>query len=290
MIRSAALPARSVLTAGLSATVVGAAVLMPVAAAAPARIASPAVALTAAVDSLALVDAQAVAAATSLGGFVKEAYNTIEPWVAYGFELVDYALSWVPGLWWIAPGVDLAYFSIEPLVQAGVYAFADVLDLDFAQIGPDIQAGLQEAADNFVTYGLAWINSLIPLPPLPPFPPSPPFASASLSTNPAASSLAAAKRTSQPLPAAVTAEPSDTAPAAVQDTAPETTAPADGVSTPVGEESAAVREAAPVQDPRPRRQASRAAAVTAPDSAATGTADSDAPRKAVRAARAGREG
>lgn len=109
------------------------------------------------------------------------AYDFAEPWVAYGFELADYALSFVPGLWWIAPAIDLAYFSIEPLVQAGVYSFAYLIDGQFAEIGPTLALGVQEAIDNFVAYGIAWIGSLIPLPPLPPFPPIPPFGAASVS-------------------------------------------------------------------------------------------------------------
>ena len=109
------------------------------------------------------------------------AYDFAEPWVAYGFELADYALSFVPGLWWIAPAIDLAYFSIEPLVQAGVYSFAYLIDGQFAEIGPTLALGVQEAIDNFIFFGIAWIGSLIPLPPLPPFPPIPPFGAASVS-------------------------------------------------------------------------------------------------------------
>lgn len=109
------------------------------------------------------------------------AYDFAEPWVAYGFELADYALSFVPGLWWIAPAIDLAYFSIEPLVQAGVYSFAYLIDGQFADIGPTLALGVQEAVDNFIFFGIAWIGSLIPLPPLPPFPPVPPFPTASVS-------------------------------------------------------------------------------------------------------------
>ena len=82
-------------------------------------------------------------------------------------------MSWVPGLWWIAPGVDLAYFSIEPLVQAGVCSFSYLLFGQFDQIPAAINNGFEEAAQNFIDYGLAWIGSLIPLPPLPPFPPTP---------------------------------------------------------------------------------------------------------------------
>jgi hypothetical protein len=82
-------------------------------------------------------------------------------------------LSFIPGLWWIAPGVDFAYYTAEPLVQAGVYTFADVVGLNFAQIGPDITAGINASWNNAINYGLAWLGSLVPLPPFPPLPPLP---------------------------------------------------------------------------------------------------------------------
>jgi hypothetical protein len=122
---------------------------------------------------MAPVAASPVVNLTSLGSDIKYLYNAAEPWAAYGAELATYALGFVPGLWWVAPGIDLAYFSIEPLVQAAVYSFADAIDLNFEQIPIDISNGLTEAGDNFVTYSLAWLNSLVPLPPLPPLPPFP---------------------------------------------------------------------------------------------------------------------
>ena len=161
--------ARSLMTAGACAAaltaVVGAVTIAPLPASGP----------PAAASAVAASPKIQLTAATSPGGFVRTAYDTVEPWVAYGFELADYALSYVPGLWWIAPGIDLAYFSIEPLVQAAVYSFADLIDLNFAQIGPDIQAGIAEATQNFLDYGAQWIADLIPFPPLPPVPPLPPL-------------------------------------------------------------------------------------------------------------------
>jgi hypothetical protein len=125
----------------------------------------------AATDQLAAPEASSVT--TPIEDAIKNTYNFVEPWAAYGAELTQYVLGFIPGLWWIAPGIDLAYFTIEPLVQAGVYTFADVIGLDFAQIGPDISTGVQTSINNAITYGLAWLNSLVPLPPLPPFPPLP---------------------------------------------------------------------------------------------------------------------
>ncbi len=188
---------RSLLTAGVSAAVLGAAVALPVTGMQPARAALPielsSFRLSAAVTPIA---AQIVPTASNP---ITNAYDYAEPWVAYGFELVDYALSWVPGLWWIAPGVDLAYFSIEPLVQAAVYSVSYVLFAQFDQIPLAINNGIEESVQNFIQYGTAWIGSLIPLPPIPPFPPLP---GASVS-SPAASSPT---RLSAPVTETVTAE------------------------------------------------------------------------------------
>jgi hypothetical protein len=162
---------------------------------------------------------QAAAVTSGVENAIKNTYNAVEPWVAWGFELAQWGMGFVPGLWWVAPGVSLAYFSIEPLVQAGVYTFADVLGLDFAQIGPDVQQGIQQSAQNFVNYGLAWIQSLIPFPPLPPFPPRP---GAAVTAGPAATAVLAAAA----LPSTQADAPTDVTPgtAPVGDDAPASTA------------------------------------------------------------------
>jgi len=135
------------------------------------------------------VDAQAIGGFASAGDFIINAYNAIEPWVAWGFELVQWGMGFVPLLWWVAPGVDLAYFTVEPVVASLVYSFAYLIDGNFSLIGPTIQAGLQEAAYNFVQYSIYWIESIVPSPPLPPWPP---FPSAATAAGPAAVTRAAA--------------------------------------------------------------------------------------------------
>ena len=224
MTSSTAVSVRSLLAAGMAATAVGAVALTPVTA--PERavtLASPTVALT------------------SIGTDIKAFYNAVEPWAAYAAEVATYALGFVPGLWWVAPGIDLAYFTIEPLVQAGVYSFADLVDLDFAQIPVDINAGINESLDNFVTYGLAWIGSLVPIPPLPPLPP---FPGASV-RSPAASSRTAATAASLPAAEAGAAADTDSVPAVE---AVETVVPTEAVAATVAVETSS-----------PKRQSSRAA-------------------------------
>ena len=104
---------------------------------------------------------------------IKDTYDFIEPWVAYAAEVTQYVLGFIPAVWWLAPAIDLAYFTIEPLVQAGVYVVADVIGLNFNQIIPDISVGIADSISNAAYFALAWLESLVPLPPLPPFPPFP---------------------------------------------------------------------------------------------------------------------
>ena len=194
MSQSTGLPVRSFLTAGVSAAMVGAVALAPVTIPHPATSAAP-IHMVAPEIQL-----------TTAGDTIIAAYTAIQPWVAYGFELADYALSFVPGLWWIAPAVDLAYFTAQPLVEAAVYSFAALIDGNWTLIGPIVQTGIQNSVTNFIDYGIAWIGSLVPLPPLPPFPP---FPGAAVKTPVAARTVTA--RNAAHVAAAAATAPADTA-------------------------------------------------------------------------------
>lgn len=225
-----------------------------------AAVAPSAAALSAATGLAAAPEASSVT--TPIEDAIKNTYNFVEPWVAYGAELTQYVLGFIPGLWWIAPGVDLAYFTIEPLVQAGVYTIADVIGLDFAQIGPDINTGIQTSINNAITYGLAWLNSLVPLPPFPPFPPFPGAAvDASTMSVPAAAAVQTAAIEAESTIAGASESPVETAPvetAPVENTAPAETAPVTEVET----EAEAEAPAAPAEDDQAAEDA--APAVDAP--------------------------
>ncbi len=184
---------------------------------------------------------QASAATSGIENAIKNTYNALEPWAAWGAELIQWGMSFVPGLWWLAPGVSLGYFTIEPLVQAGVFTVADVLGLNFSQIGPDITSGIQQSAQNFVNYGLAWLQSLIPFPPLPPFPPRP-FATVTAPT--AAAGVSAPEATTAGEAPALTGDK----PAASDTTDTETS----GVDTDI---ATAADKAAPGDHPAPATQA-----------------------------------
>jgi len=221
-----------------------------------AAVAASAAALPAAATGL-LAAPEASSITSPIEDAIKNTYNFVEPWVAYGAELTQYVLGFIPGLWWIAPGVDLAYFTIEPLVQAGVYTIADVIGLDFAQIGPDINTGIQTSINNAITYGLAWLNSLVPLPPFPPFPPFPGAAvDASPMSVPAAAAAQTAALEADATIAGTSEAPVDTAP--VVEAAPAETAPVTQVET----EAEAEAPAAPAEDDQAAEDA--APAVDAP--------------------------
>ena len=230
---------RSLMTAGVTAAMVAATAVVPISDRTPISVESTAVTLSAALSPLLQPSpaAAVTASATSAGNAIIVAYDTLEPWVAYGFELADWALSFVPGVWWIAPAIDLAYFTAEPIVQSLVYSFAYLIDGEPSLIGPTLAQGINDAATNFVIFSFEWLYSIVPLPPIPPFPLLP-FASvaggaaASLSTTPrvgrAAASAAAAISAAAPDTEANTETPVVTQPAG-DTTAPETD-PADPIA------------------------------------------------------------
>lgn len=282
MSQSLRLSARSILIAGVSTVVVGAMAIAPVGNTAlmPVRTVSSTVQLSAALaplvqpaDSTPVVGADpilytaaptAAAATSGIESFIKNTYNAIEPWVAWGFQLAEWAMSFVPILWWVAPGIDLAYFTIEPLVQAGVFVVADVLGLDFTQIGPDIKTGIQQSWQNFVNYSLAWIGSLIPLPPLPPFPPRP--GASVLANNPVAASRVAAVAATSVVQEPAVQEPTAQTPAADVAANAVTTAPVETATAPPA--ARATRSAV-----RAARATVAATTATAPSPAAAEAAD-----------------
>ena len=159
---------RSLMTAGVTAAMVAATAVVPISDRTPISVESTAVSLSAALSPLLQPSpaAAVTASATSAGNAIIVAYDALEPWVAYGFELADWALSFVPGVWWIAPAIDLAYFTAEPIVQSLVYSFAYLIDGEPSLIGPTLAQGINDAATNFVIFSFEWLYSIVPLPPI----------------------------------------------------------------------------------------------------------------------------
>lgn len=278
--------ARSYLATGLAAVTLSAATVVPMASPRPDVVIMGSLDLTATVSPLiqplvpaaaAAVPGPTAAATGSPGDTIINAYNYLEPWVAYGFELADWALGFVPGVWWVSPAVDLAYFTAEPIVQSLVYSFAFLIDGQAELIGPTLQTGVNEAAANFVTYSFYWFTSLVPLPPFPPFPIFP-----VASVAPAAASVASrAARVAS----SATAEIETATGVATEAADAGSTEQPDAAVTTAAEAGTTAAEA-PTARPAPGRssRAQRTAANVAPPMTATAQTRIDAPTSAAETA------
>ena len=69
-----------------------------------------------------------VVAPTSVGTSIKAIYNTVEPWVRYGFDVAAYAVGWVPYVGWLSGQIPIFYNFGERIARSITYNFADWLD------------------------------------------------------------------------------------------------------------------------------------------------------------------
>lgn len=239
------------------------------------------------------------------GDFLINAYNLIQPYVQWGFELAAWAVSYLPWpIGYLGAQIDILYDTFEPIAQALVYAAAFLLDGQYDLIVPVLTNGVNAAVTYFVQGEIAWVLSFFPpLPPLPSLPVFPIIAAApAASQAPAAGGAAdetapTAGRTDEPVEAAagdaaprsdlrrsaVRAQRAAGARAVATDTAETTPTPA---PTP----TPAAAEAAPAAEST--ASASRSAPASAPDKPGqptAGDAATAAPAKAG-AARAARRG
>ena len=196
---------RSYLTVGVAALAAGAVAVAPVHAPAPQSISTAAaVRLSAAVQPLiapvtaaasvlgqaSVQTAPAAPAAASAGNAIINAYNAIEPWVQWGFEVGAWAVGYVPYAGYFGSQINIAYNTGEPLVQSWVYSFAYLIDGNVALIGLTLVNGVKQSVTNLVQGEIQWILGY-----LPPLPPIPPFAAVPAGPAAAANALAAAVTT-----------------------------------------------------------------------------------------------
>ncbi len=108
-----------------------------------------------------VADSSAVAAATgSAGEAIINIFNTVEPFVQYGFELTAWAAGYLPWpIGWLGQQINIAYNTGEPIVQALVYSFAYLIDGQFDLIGPTLAFGFNLAVTNFVQGEINWVLS-----------------------------------------------------------------------------------------------------------------------------------
>ncbi|KMO72051.1 hypothetical protein [Mycolicibacterium chlorophenolicum] len=109
-----------------------------------------------------------LAAFPALGSAIIGVYNAVEPWVAWGFDVAQYAVGWVPVVGWLAPQIGIFYDFGESIVQSVVFNFANWIDgnVTFVEGIGNIARDSWNATVQLGVNELNWI-----LPPLPPWPP-----------------------------------------------------------------------------------------------------------------------
>ncbi|WP_163800828.1 hypothetical protein [Mycolicibacterium sediminis] len=109
-----------------------------------------------------------VTSASSIDSAIKNAYDFIEPWVRYGFEVATYAVGWVPVVGWLAPQIMIVYDFGERIVRSIVFNVADWLGGQTTFIN-----GLTNVVVDTVNSFIQLANDELAfwLPPLPPIPP-----------------------------------------------------------------------------------------------------------------------
>jgi PE family len=110
-------------------------------------------------------------AGNSIGTAIENAYNAIEPYVRYGFELATYAVGFVPWIGILAPQILFFYDLIEPIVQSGLFNIVDFLSrsISFSTGLSNFFAATTASINQFINTEVNWFLGF--LPPLPPFPP-----------------------------------------------------------------------------------------------------------------------
>jgi hypothetical protein len=109
----------------------------------------------------------------SIANAIENAYLVVEPYVQYGFNLLAYAVGFVPWVGFLAPQINFFYNLIEPIVQSGLFNILDWLSgmISFSQGLSNFFAATASSINFFIQTEINWFLSF--LPPLPPFPPLP---------------------------------------------------------------------------------------------------------------------
>lgn len=110
----------------------------------------------------------AAVAAMSIGEAIENLYNTVEPWVQYGFYLTSWAVGWVPFIGLLAPQIIFFYNLAEPIVAGLLFNSIEFLSgtISFGDALNNIGTTTTDAINTFINTEISWVESL-----LPPFPP-----------------------------------------------------------------------------------------------------------------------
>ena len=107
-----------------------------------------------------------------IGQAIEAAYLAFEPYVQYGFQLLEYAVRYLPWIGWLAPQITFLYNLFEPIVQAALFNTIDVLTqtIGLSQGLSNFWAATTASINYFIRSEYYWFLSFLPpLPPLPPF-------------------------------------------------------------------------------------------------------------------------
>jgi hypothetical protein len=115
----------------------------------------------------------AVPIAPNLANTIDSAYNAVEPWVRYGFQVATAAVSWIPYVGWFAGQIMVFYNFGESIVASGVFNFTDWLRGNGGIAENVVDFGI-DVGLAFVWLGLDEVAQVIPLPPFCCYPPRPP--------------------------------------------------------------------------------------------------------------------
>jgi len=105
------------------------------------------------------------------GQAIKDVYDFAEYWVAYGVDVADYVLGWIPFGYLIGDQIQIFYTSLEPIARSITYNIADWIggSVSFGQ-------GVRNVIRDSINAGIGLANAEIRwawgfLPPLPIGPP-----------------------------------------------------------------------------------------------------------------------
>jgi hypothetical protein len=187
-----------------------------------------------------------VVAPTSIGSSIKNVYDSVEPWVQYGFDLAAYAVGWVPYVGWLAPQIPIFYHFGERIARSVTYNIADWIDgrVSFSQGLINV---VIDTFNSFVQLGIdQWNFWLPPLPPLPPLP--------FTATVPSAPTVVeeASTPTDTQLRELRTTDEASTSPVADEPETPEPSSPAETLDATISDVTPADQERSPA-DTRPDR-------------------------------------
>lgn len=125
-------------------------------------------ATTAAADSAIEVGTAAFPGAANA---IKDVYNLIEPYVAWGVEVAQWAVGWVPWVGLLSGQIGIFYTFGEAIVYSVVFNVADWIGgtVGFGEGLANIAAATSQAVTDLIRDEINWVRSFFP--PLPPLPP-----------------------------------------------------------------------------------------------------------------------